>query len=55
MGVKDFKFNIINDKEFIKQLIHKFLKCVETHAKERNQLKELEVTSKNKTVAQIGK
>ncbi|XP_021183522.3 protein PTHB1 [Helicoverpa armigera] len=42
MGVKDFKFNIINDKEFIKQLIHKFLKCVETHAKERNQLKELE-------------
>lgn len=44
MGAKDFRFNIKHDKEFVRQLIHKFLKCVETHAKERNKLKELEVT-----------
>ena len=44
MGVKDFTFNIKHDKEFTRQLVHKFLKCVETHAKERNKLKELEVT-----------
>lgn len=43
MGVKDFRFSIEYDKEFIKQLVHKFLKCIETHAKERNKLKELEV------------
>ncbi|CAH1646180.1 unnamed protein product [Spodoptera littoralis] len=42
MGVKDFRFNIKHDKEFVRQLTHKFLKCVETHAKERNKLKELE-------------
>ncbi|KAJ8725530.1 hypothetical protein PYW08_003713 [Mythimna loreyi] len=42
MGVKDFRFNIKHDKEFTRQLVHKFLKCVEIHAKERNALKELE-------------
>ncbi|CAH0604573.1 unnamed protein product [Chrysodeixis includens] len=42
MGVKDFRFQIKLDKESVKQLIHRFLKCVEVHAKERIKLKDLE-------------
>ncbi|XP_075969383.1 Bardet-Biedl syndrome 9 [Anticarsia gemmatalis] len=56
MAVKDFRFKLKYDKEFIKQLTHRFLKCVETHAKERIKLKDLEdelnVLQKQFTVVQ---
>lgn len=44
MTIKDFRFKLKYDKEFVKQLTHRFLKCVETHAKERIKLKDLEVS-----------
>lgn len=43
MGIKDFRFQLKLEKEFVKQLVHRFLKCVEMHAKERIKLKDLEV------------
>lgn len=43
-GVTDFKYSIKIDKELFKQIIFKFLKSVETHAKDRMVLKDLEVS-----------
>ncbi|XP_026758108.2 protein PTHB1 isoform X2 [Galleria mellonella] len=42
MGISDFRFYIKCDKEFIKQITHKFLKSIEAHAKERIKLKTFE-------------
>lgn len=44
MGVKDFKFSLKMTKELFKQITFKFLKSVETHAKDRMKLKSLEVS-----------
>ncbi|XP_028176280.1 protein PTHB1 isoform X1 [Ostrinia furnacalis] len=56
MGVKDFKFNVKMTKELFKQMTFKFLKSVETHAKDRMKLKgleeELNVLQKQFTVVQ---
>lgn len=46
MAVKNFRFKLKYDKEFVKHLTHRFLKAVEIHAKERIKLKDLEVSSK---------
>ncbi|XP_059054383.1 protein PTHB1 isoform X2 [Achroia grisella] len=42
MGLTDFRFYIKCDKDFLKQLIHNFLKSIEAHARERITLKSLE-------------
>ncbi|XP_053625043.1 protein PTHB1 [Plodia interpunctella] len=42
MGNKDFKYHIEMEKETNKQLIHRFLKSIESHAKERTKLKKFE-------------
>ncbi|XP_013186450.2 protein PTHB1 isoform X2 [Amyelois transitella] len=56
MGIKDFKCYVKLDKETNKQLIHKFLKSIENHAKERLRLKkhedELDVLQKQFTLIQ---
>ncbi|KAL0841922.1 hypothetical protein ABMA28_014154 [Loxostege sticticalis] len=56
MGVKDFKFSLKMTKELFKQITFKFLKSVETHAKDRMKLKSLEeelnVLQKQFTVVQ---
>lgn len=41
--VNDFHFKLKFDEEFAKQLTHKFLKSIESHAKERIKLKGCEV------------
>lgn len=43
MGV-DFQFKLIYDKEFVKQVMQKFFRIIETHAKERLKLKTSEVS-----------
>ncbi|KAG6450044.1 hypothetical protein O3G_MSEX006378 [Manduca sexta] len=56
MGVKDFSFQLVYDQEFIKSLLQKFLKSIETHAKERVKLnsleEELEVLQRQFTLVQ---
>lgn len=47
MGIKDFTFKLKYDKEFVKLVIVKFLKSIETHAKERIKLKTYEVRSRS--------
>lgn len=43
IDVKDFQYELIYDKEFIKLLIYRFLKSIEVHARERVKLKKSEV------------
>lgn len=48
MGVKDFRFKLKYDKEFVKQVMHKFLRSIEAHAKERTKLDTSEVSTKQR-------
>lgn len=45
MDVNDFRFSVRIDAELTKQITHRFLKSIEVHAKERNNLNSLEVNN----------
>lgn len=44
MEVNDFHVKIVHDKELLKQMLLKFYKSIEIHAKERIQLNSLNVS-----------
>lgn len=46
MGILEFEINVAINGEIIRQIMQKFLKSVESHAKERIKLKEFEVRPK---------
>lgn len=50
-SLKDFKISLKFDQTFYKQVIHKFLKSIENHAKERIKLKALEVSLNTSLIA----